>query len=407
RGAGQSVNLPNNGGTGIPFQLYNSSGTAQPVSTLTFQMPYNTSLLTVSGIVLGSTLATNTTVSLNTTSIPGVALVGFTAGATPITVPADQALTLLDLTASVPSTAPYDGTELLDLQNISLNGGATAVADDNAVHVASYPGDTDNSALNGNPQADTYTAADALNILEVASGLAPGYASIPLVDPVVTSDVDFANGGQGIVNAQDALDILIAAGGNLAAVPMVPRIPLTTPPLPPGPDPRLQVGAVSGRPGSTVLVPVTLDQSDGLDGVHLALSYDSSRLQLVSPADVLPGSLTQGFSFSVDLNANAGTVDVDATSQTPDSSRGAGTVAVLEFQVKSKAPAGAGFVDLVPVQGSTATFIQGKNASGAFQFVLAPAPSASPGSPLDGAVTVLPAAQLVNVVQPVSTREPS
>jgi len=188
-------------------------------------------------------------------------------------------------------------------------------------------------------------------------------------------------------------------------VPNIPHIPLTTPPLPPGPDPRLQVGAVSGQPGSTVLVPVTLDHSDGLDGVHLALSYDTSRLQLVSPADVLPGSLTQGFNFNVDLNANAGTVNVDATSTSADSGLGAGTVAVLEFQVKPNAPAGAGFVDLVPVQGSTATVLEGQNASGAFRFVLSPAPSTSPGSPLDGAVTVLPGAHLVNAL--VSASKPA
>ena len=152
----------------------------------------------------------------------------------------------------------------------------------------------------------------------------------------------------------DALDILIAAGGNLAAVPNIPLIPAGVMPLPPGPDPRLQVGDVSGRPGATVLVPVTLDHSDGLDGVHLALSYDTSRLQLLSPSDVLPGSLTQGFSFNVDLNANAGTVNVDATSSGTDSGLGAGTVAVLEFQVKSNAPAGAAFVDLLPGAGEHA-----------------------------------------------------
>src|SRR5208282_4982369 len=156
-----------------------------------------------------------------------------------------------------------------------------------------------------------------------------------------TSDVDYSNGGQGIVNAQDALDILIAAGGNFAAVPNVPAIPAGVVPIAGGPDPRLQVGAPAGRPGSLVLVPVTLDYSDGLDGVHLALSYDTSRLQLLSPADVLPGSLTQGFRFQVDINANAGTVNVDATSASADSGLGAGTVAVLEFQVKSNAPAGA------------------------------------------------------------------
>src|SRR5208282_1396723 len=210
----------------------------------------------------------------------------------------------------------------------------------------------------------------------------------------------FANGGQGIVNAQDALDILIAAGGNLAAVPNIPIIPLTTPPLPPGPDPRLQVGAVSGQPGSTVLVPITLDHSDGLDGVQLALSYDTSRLQLLSPADVLPGSLTQGFTFSVNVNANAGTVNVNATlpplgkggAGGVDSGLGAGTVAVLVFQVKSAAPAGSAFVDLQAEQGDTPTLLQGEDASGhPFQFILAPTPTITLGGPIDGQVNVLSA----------------
>src|SRR5208282_5265275 len=123
RGAGQTVNLPNDSGTGIPFRLYNSGSTAETISTLTFRMPYNISLLTITGIVRGSNVPTNAIGSLNTTSSPGVALVGFTAGPTPVLVPASAgALNLLDLTASVPTSAPYDGAELLDLQNIALNG---------------------------------------------------------------------------------------------------------------------------------------------------------------------------------------------------------------------------------------------------------------------------------------------
>ena len=66
---------------------------------------------------------------------------------------------------------------------------------------------------------------------------------------------------------------------------------------------------VSSYPGET--------DNSALDGVHLALSYDTSRLQLLSPANVLPGSLTQGFTFHVDLNATAGTVNVDASGALP------------------------------------------------------------------------------------------
>jgi len=111
---------------------------------------------------------------------------------------------------------------------------------------------------------------------------------------------------------------------------------------------------------------------------------------LLAPADVLPGSLTQGFTFNVDLNANAGTVNVDASSTRADSGLRAGTVAVLEFQVKNNAPAGAAFVDLNKQQGSTLTLLQGQHASGApFEFTLSPAPSDTPGSTLDGVVTVL------------------
>ena len=68
---------------------------------------------------------------------------------------------------------------------------------------------------------------------------------------------------------------------------------------------------------------------------------------------------------------------------------GAGTVVMLEFQIMSDAPAGAAFVDLDAEQGSASTWLQGADSQGQpFRFVLSPAPDNTPGSPLDGLVTI-------------------
>jgi Cohesin domain len=246
-------------------------------------------------------------------------------------------------------------------------------------------GDTDgNAPTTSNPSTGTYTPVEALHVLQVAGALASGYQAAPLVDPVVYSDIV----GTGAISPVDALDVLIRAGGGTVA--QLPAVPSTFTPLPGGPDPALQVGSASGDAGSTVLVPVTLDQGQGLDGVHLALSYDTSRLEL---AAVQLGSLTQGFTLSVNPNAQAGTVAVDETGS-PVQGQGGGSVAVLVFQVKSDAPAGTAFVDLqqdlVPQGGSERTALFGRDALGqAFQYVLSPAPSDAAGSKDDGLVTVL------------------
>jgi hypothetical protein len=97
--------------------------------------------------------------------------------------------------------------------------------------------------------------------------------------------------------------------------------------------------------------------------------------------------------LNINPNAQAGTVAVDETGG-PVQGQGAGSVAVLVFQVKSIAPAGAAFVDLqqdlAPQGGSERTALFGQDALGQpFQFTLSPAPSDAPGSPDDGLVTVL------------------
>jgi len=149
-----------------------------------------------------------------------------------------------------------------------------------------------------------------------------------------------------------------------------------------------------------VLVPVNLDDSDGVNQVNLALSYDTSRLQLLG---VQAGSLTQpaeGFTVSSDVDPQAGVLVVNATSAQPLSGAGAGSVAVLEFQVKLSAPAGAAVVNLdasvpataVSVLGADSTQLSGVDGQGdPAIFVLSPGPSNVPGSPDDGLVNVLAA----------------
>jgi Cohesin domain len=148
------------------------------------------------------------------------------------------------------------------------------------------------------------------------------------------------------------------------------------------------------------MVPVKLDVSNGVNQANLVLSYDTSRLQLV---DVQACSLTQpaeGFTISTDTNPQAGIVVVNASSAQPLSGQGAGSLAVLVFQVRAGAPAGTAFVNLdasVPASASAILGAQWTQLSGVdgqgdpAVFVLSPVTIYAPGSPDDGLVNVLPA----------------
>ena len=155
--------------------------------------------------------------------------------------------------------------------------------------------------------------------------------------------------------------------------------------------------------GGTVTVPVNLNKSDYLDEVNLAIAYDTSRLQVLSSNDVLPGTLTsepgtdgngKPWAFDtivVSIDDTAGTVLITAyRTNGPIYGFGSGSVVTITFHVRTDAPIGPAIVNLERQIGATPTILHASDLSGndLNNFILQPTPSNVAGDSLDGIVTV-------------------
>jgi VCBS repeat-containing protein len=166
-------------------------------------------------------------------------------------------LALVNITASVPSDAPYGASQVLRLvvpegATGVLNEGAIPAITDAAVHKAVFVGDT-----NGN---GGYSPADTGLIPQVTNNQATGFAAHPLTDPVIVGDVS-ANGS------------LSGLDASILAQEMIGLNPPQVPDVPAGPigafsavDPAFGVTAPTlVRAGESVTLGVTLDIEDGAD----------------------------------------------------------------------------------------------------------------------------------------------
>jgi hypothetical protein len=168
RAPGQSVDYAV-GGHGIPVTLSNAAG----VTSVTFHVDYDPTLLTISGVVAGSVPA-GATLVVNV-STPGHAVFTFTS---PTALPAG-AVSLGAIAASVPATATYGTRQALKFGIDGATGGT--VAADDALQVVALLGDTDGSGQ--------YDAQDATLVQQVVVKTDSGFAAWPDVDPVILADV--------------------------------------------------------------------------------------------------------------------------------------------------------------------------------------------------------------------------
>jgi hypothetical protein len=123
-------------------------------------------------------------------------------------------VTLVDLVASVPVSAPYGASQILDIDEVSVNGQAVSGADDDALHVVGYLGDSD-----GNSRLDR---GDMRPILLTALNTDSGFAAWSVVDPRLVADVDL----DGRISARDASrvgqDTTRRARADAALIPSIP-----------------------------------------------------------------------------------------------------------------------------------------------------------------------------------------
>ncbi|MBK8018851.1 MAG: hypothetical protein IPK20_20540 [Betaproteobacteria bacterium] len=239
---------------------------------------------------------------------------------------------ILRLAVSVPPGADYGKATVLDLADVRFRregaGGeivtGDAVADD-AVAVTAFFMDTSG---NGG-----YSMLDVQRLQRVVTGLDSGFGAYPNVDPVIVGDLN-ANGQ---LTSLDVNRFLQFVQGQVR--PEIPSLPAGYLPADPeGADRSLQLGDATGERGDVVLVPIVIDETDGLESFTATLVFDTTRL------DYRGTTLTGDYPYRL-LRQKGGVITLDVARLNPLTD-GAGALAHLEFRIRDDAPAGNAFVDL-------------------------------------------------------------
>ncbi len=378
RGPGETVNVPNTS-TGLPITV---NGLTAAVQSISFTLTYDPTILTVTAAALSSDAATNGNLVLNPITFTSIdahhmqiafTVVGGTGGGH--WNPSGGAGTLLTLTATVPSNAPYTQKALLATQSVLING--TAAQGDDAVDINAYPGDV---------HADgQYTGLDATLISRVVTGQGTGFSPFKDLDPWIIGSV--TGSSTLTVTGLDATDVSKAVVGSYpGAIPQLPTGITITGPT--GPDPRLYLAAASGSAGQTVTVQERLDvtaQSGAeIDAIDSVIEYDPSKFTV---ANLRAGSLLPGYLVVSNIDAVQGVIRVTEFSPSPvQAAFGTdGAVLLLDFTVKAAATPGPSPLVLAANDGGTATAAY--NAAGAL--TLSPAPRNPNQLPISGG-TVTP-----------------
>ena len=233
-----TINVPNNiPGSGIPIVLSSGLG----VTSGSFTLQYNPSLLAISGAVTKIPGATFTVILTPISPTLATAVLSFSSPA-PISTSATP-ITIGNLLATVPlsATATYGAKALLHFSSDTLNGtaGAIAITNQDGVEVAAYFGDVDET---GGPLAlndATVIAATASGVPNTAAQTIPGFAAYPNIDPIIIGDVSL----QGIVNSTDAGAMLQEVGG-IARI-TIPYAPIGLAVTPAGPSALASPAAAS------------------------------------------------------------------------------------------------------------------------------------------------------------------
>jgi hypothetical protein len=323
RGPAQPVNVPATG-AGIPLTISDGTG----VMSVGFTLDYDPALLSVTNMALAVGLPSDWSVEYNIGTPGHVTVLIF--GATPL---ASGQFALARVEASVPQDAPYRDAGLLSLRNVEINDGTIAAAADAAVHVVAYLGDA-----TGNGR---YGGMDASYIARVALGRDNGFAAYRMKDPVLVADTS----GNGWLGAMDASYLARKIVGRVQ--PGIPDLPSPLPPLVPGgadPTLRMPVGVAVG-PGQSVTAPVTTDGAEGLLGMDLVVTYDTSRLDL-SEEDVAKGSLLgAGWGVACKVDEAGGTLTILAFGIDPLLAT-AGSLLEITYHARGNAAPGTTALDL-------------------------------------------------------------
>jgi len=356
-----TINAANNiAGNGIPVALSNG----QNVTSGSFTLQYNPTLLNITGGVKGAALTaiagssfTVTPTINNATSASAV--ISFSS---PSKISSTTAsLTLGSLLATVPfsATASYGAKQLLHFSSEQLNTTASSnitVTNQDAVEVAAFFGDVNDTGL-------PFASSGAVGAMGIVAGLnpnavqqtLPGFPLFPNLDPVIIGEVNL--GGTTNITSLDTnkMNQQLTVGQ-----PTIPWLPAGLPVTLVGPDPTLSVAdggqwTVDGGRW-TVTEPVTIDTarppgSTGMVEAVLALTYDPKVFD-VSTADVQLGTVPEGGSgwqLKTEVNAQTGLIGIELFSTTPIQNTTGGSLVTIAMHLRGEpGPSGPAAAALAP-----------------------------------------------------------
>jgi hypothetical protein len=279
-----TINVANNlPGSGIPIGLSSGLG----VTSGSFTLQYNPSLLTISGTTAkaaGSsfTLLSNTINSA--TSATAVLSLSSPASLTSTAVPVIMGTLLATMPLSAIGT--YGAKQLLHLSSEQLAGtaGPIAVTNADAVQVAAYLGDVTDLGGPLSLQDAGAIASVAGTVANTTAQTIPGFAAFPNLDPAIIGDVSL----QGSVNSTDTGAMTQEVGG--LARPTIPYAPIGLPVTPAGPGPALTVPIEPVATVASMVVvpagPIAHAQSNIRDLAADRTQMDGSQPNLLSKDDL-------------------------------------------------------------------------------------------------------------------------
>ncbi len=244
------------------------------------------------------------------------------------------------------------------------SGAMETVRGDDAVQVSAYFMD---ASGNGG-----YSMLDVQRLQRVVAGQDTGLSAYPTVDPILIGDLN----GNGQLTTLDVNRFLQFVQGQVR--PEIPALPAGSSPLDfTGPARNIVLGGSrTATAGTVIRVPLTLDDSSGVESLAAKLVYDASRLEYLGAR---PGA---DFQFRL-IRERAGEIVVDLA-RLAALGTGVGELLTVDFQVRAAAPAGAALVDLQVLKLNDGRLVQasvsqaGADPTDAQITVLASAPPAPP-----------------------------
>ena len=307
RGPGQMVDLTANNGSDVTLPV---RATGTNVFSVDFDLVYDTRLLTINPFIVGGVSAVRPgwTVTANQTVSGFIATLEVTAsGTTPFS---GTDVNVVNITAAVPTTAPYGASQVLRLQNSFVN--EDNALDDAAIEKVYFPGDANGSGiLTGSAPPSAYTGEDAALISRVVVNISTGFDATPLVDPAIVGDAS----GNGSLTGFDASLVQREAGGE-----NTPETPDETAPGTGGMaafDPELSIAEdifVNVNGPVTIPVNITIEPTVlGTVSATYTVEYDTAVLDYVSAELGAEFPASAGWSISA-TETSPGTIQVAMSS---------------------------------------------------------------------------------------------